>query len=144
VIGLQTLTHLSPDAAVVTLTLGVILIYVELNRPGWVLPGAVGLLLSLLSIASLLRFELRAPAILLLTSASALLMLNLLRPIHSLVTLAATAALILGFGCLVRGPGDLHVHALTAAICGLILGAGTSLLTRIARRARRNKRVRLT
>jgi hypothetical protein len=44
----------------------------------------------------------------------------------------------------VRGPGPIDVHASTAAICGLLLGAGTYLLTGIARRARTNKRVRLT
>jgi membrane-bound ClpP family serine protease len=141
---LKTLSHLSPDAALMLLTFGLLLIYLELNRPGWILPGAVGLLLSLLAAASLLRLDLRWPAVLLVATAVALLAINLIRPVHALVATAATLALILGFARLTRGPGDLRVHAITASICGLILGAGTSVLTAIARRARTNKRVRLT
>jgi len=141
---LKTLTHLSPDAALMLLTFGLLLIYLELNRPGWILPGAIGLLVSLLSIASLLRQDLRSPAVLLIATAIALLALNLVRATHPLVAAAATLALILGFARLISGPGDSRVHAITASICGLILGVGTSLLTAIARRARTNKRVRLS
>ena len=142
-IALKTLTHLSPDPALVLLTFGLLLIYLELNRPGWILPGALGLLLSLLAIASLLRLDLRWPAVLLIGTAIALLSISLIRATHPLVAAAATLALILGFARLTSGPGDLRVHAITASICGLILGAGTSVLTAIARRARTNKRVRL-
>ena len=143
-IVLHALTHLSPDVAILTLTAGLLLIYLELNRPGWVLPGVTGLLLSLLSIDSLHHFQLRPPAILLIATASAVLFVNLLRPTHSLAAVAATLTLIFGFDDLVRGPAIFTVHTLTAATCGLILGAGTWLLTSIARRARTNKRVRLT
>ncbi len=140
---LHALTHLSPDAAILVLTAGLLLIYLELNRPGWIVPGTIGLLLILLTVASLLRFQLRIPAVLLIATATAVLVVNLLRPTHSLAAIASTVALILGFDDLVRGPGSLDVHASTAGICGLILGAGTYLLTGIARRARTNKRVRL-
>jgi membrane-bound serine protease (ClpP class) len=139
---LHALTHLSPDAAVFTLTAGLLLIYLELNRPGWIIPGATGLLLTLFAVASLLHDQLRIPAVLLLFSGTAVLVANLLRPTHSLAAIAATVALILGFDDLVRGPGTIDVHASTAAVCGLVLGAGTYLLTGIARRARTNKRVR--
>lgn len=141
---LKALTHLSPDAALLLLTLGLLLIYVELNRPGWILPGAVGLLLSLLSIPSLARFDLQPAAVLLVGTATALLALNLVRPVHTLAAAAATLALVLGFARLIHGPGDARVHVVTAILCGLILGVGTSVLTAIARRARTNKRVRLT
>jgi membrane-bound serine protease (ClpP class) len=141
---LNTLTHLSPDAAVMLLTFGLFLIYLELNRPGWILPGALGLLLSLLALASLLRLDLRLPAILLIATAIALLALNLIRALHALVAAAATLALILGFARLTNGPGDVRVHAATATFCGLLLGVATSVLTAMARRARTNKRVRLT
>lgn len=141
---LYTLTHLSPDAAVFVLTGGLLLIYLELNRPGWIVPGATGLLLALFASASLLHDQLRTPAVVLLVTGVAVLVVNLLRPTHSLAAIAATLALILGFDDLVRGPGTLYVHASTAAVCGLVLGAATYLLTAIARRARTNKRVRLT
>ena len=60
-LALREISHLSPDAAIVVLTMGVLLIYVELNRPGWILPGAAGLLATLFAGASLLRRMERPP-----------------------------------------------------------------------------------
>ena len=130
---------LAPDSAILLLTLGVLLIYVELNRPGWIVPGACGLLLALLSVGSLLRLDLSLAAVALLATAAALLVLDLLRATPVLVAVAATLALILSLDHLVLGPARLQVHAVTAVACGLLLGGGTSVLTRIARRARANK-----
>jgi membrane-bound serine protease (ClpP class) len=134
-----TLAHLGPDAAVLLLTLGLLLVYTELNRPGWILPGTLGLLLVLLAAASLLRLELSAAALVLLATAAALLLIGLLRPTPPAVALAATLALVLGLYRLVLGPAPRHVHGGTAIVCGLLLGSGTSVLTRIACRARANK-----
>jgi membrane-bound serine protease (ClpP class) len=133
--------HLAPDHALLLFTLGLLLIYVELNRPGWIVPGACGLLLALLATASLLRLNLSLAAVTLLATAAALLLLDLLRPAPALVALAATVALILGFDRLVQGPEQLRIHAPVAVLCGLVVGGGTSVLTRIARRARANKAV---
>jgi membrane-bound serine protease (ClpP class) len=133
--------HLAPDAALLLFTLGLLLIYVELNRPGWIVPGACGLLLALLAAASLLRLNVSLAALTLAASAAALLLLDLFRPSRAVVAVAATLALILGFYRLVQGPDSLHVHAPVAVLCGLALGTGTSVLTRIARRARANKAV---
>ena len=41
-----------PDATVGVLTLGILLLYVEANRPGLVVPGCAGLFLVILSLAS--------------------------------------------------------------------------------------------
>ena len=131
--------HLAPDPAILLLTLGLLLIYVELNRPGWIFPGACGLLLALLSVGSLLRLDLSVAAVALLATATALLLLDLLRPTPVLVAVAATLALVLGLDHLVLGPAPLRIHAADAVVCGLLLGGGTSVLTRIARRARANK-----
>jgi membrane-bound serine protease (ClpP class) len=133
--------HLAPDHALLLFTLGLLLIYVELNRPGWIVPGACGLLLALLATASLLRLNLSLAAVTLLATAAALLLLDLLRPAPALVALAATVALILGFDRLVQGPEQLRIHAPVAVLCGLVVGGATSVLTRIARRARANKAV---
>jgi len=128
--------HLSPDAALAALTVGLLLIYVELNRPGWIVPGAVGLTGTLFAIASLARMELNPGAIALVCTAIALLVLDLLRRTQWIVALAATLALVLGFGHLVLGA---RIHTATAVVGGLALGGCTSILTRIARRARANK-----
>jgi membrane-bound ClpP family serine protease len=131
--------HLSPDAALAVLTVGLLLIYVELNRPGWIVPGAVGLIGTLFAIASLAKMELNPGAIALIFTAVALLVLDLLRRTQWIVALAATLALVLGFGHLVPGAEGMRIHTATAVACGLVLGGCTSILTRIARRARANK-----
>jgi membrane-bound serine protease (ClpP class) len=136
---LKTLANLSPDSALILLTLGLLLIYVELNRPGWIISGALGLLASLFAMASLLRLELNPAAIALICTAVALLVLDLLRRTQPTIAVAATLALVLGFSHLVLGHGELRIHTVTAVVCGVVIGAGTSVLTRIARRARVNK-----
>jgi membrane-bound ClpP family serine protease len=131
--------HLSPDAALMVFTVGLLLIYVELNRPGWIVPGAVGLIGTLFAIASMVRMELNAGAVALVSTAIALLVLDLLRRTQWIVAVAATLALVLGFDHLVLGAGGMRIHTVTAVGCGMVLGVGTSILTRIARRARANK-----
>ncbi len=135
---LARLAQLSPDVALVVLTLGVLLIYVELNRPGWVVPGAVGLTVALFAVASLARAGVNGAAVALVGSAVVLLGLGLRRQTPVVVAVAATLALVLGFAELVKGP-SMGIHAGTAVGCGLMLGGATSILTRIARRARANK-----
>jgi membrane-bound serine protease (ClpP class) len=125
---------MTPDQSLLLLTLGVLLIYIELNRPGWIVPGALGLLLSLLSIAHLLRLTLNPVAVVLSSTAILILLAGLRRILPLSVAIAATTALTLGFASLHR-----LLHLTTAVPCGLLLGLGTSYLTRIARRARTNK-----
>jgi len=130
---------LSPDAAILLATVGILLIYLELNRPGFVIPGAVGLLLTLLAIAALLPQHFNPIALVLIACAIILLGVDLLRPTPRFVPLGTAALLSLGFFFLLSYPTSQPVHLPIAVSCGLILGAGTSLLTRVARRARANK-----
>jgi membrane-bound serine protease (ClpP class) len=134
-----TALHLTPDAALILFTLGVLLIFIELNRPGAILPGAFGLLLTLLSTAALLRLDLTATGLVLVFTAIVLLLLGLFRPTPVAVPVAAIFALCLGFGHIVAGSGHAGIHAFTAIACGIVLGTATSVLTRVARRARANK-----
>jgi len=124
---------LSPNAAVLILTAGLALIALELNRPGSILPGAIGLLLALLSCAALLRQRPQPLSFALLFAGGTILLLQLRCNVRLWLVCLGTAAGIVGFALL---PG---VARLLAISCGLILGAGTTLLTRIARRARQNK-----
>jgi membrane-bound ClpP family serine protease len=133
---LQELSHLSADIALVVLTLGVLLIYVELNRPGSVVMGAVGLTGVLFAIASLARLGVNPGAVVLVGTAVVLLGLGLRRRTPVVVDVGATLALVLGFLYLVRDAG---IRPGVAAGCGIFLGGSTSILTRIARRARANK-----
>jgi membrane-bound serine protease (ClpP class) len=136
---LRSATHLAPDAALLVLTAGLLLIYVELNRPGWIWSGALGLLATLFAVASLGRMELNAAAMTLVGTAVALLALDLVRRTGAVVGLASTLALVLGLDHMVLGPDGMRVHAVTAVGCGVVVGAGSSILTGIARRARTNK-----
>lgn len=130
--------HLSPDAAIVCLTLGTLLIYWELNRPGTILPGALGLLTVLFSIAALLHTELQPAGVLLLATATLLLALGLRHTLAKIVSIAATTALTLGLYLLVQ-PTSNQIHTPTSLLCGLILGTSSARLAAIAHRARRNK-----
>jgi membrane-bound serine protease (ClpP class) len=130
--------HLPPDAAILGLTLGILLIYWELNRPGTILPGALGLLAVLFSIAALLHTELQPAGIILIATAILLLALGLRYTLPAIVPTAATIALILGLYLLTQTPAN-KIHASVSLFCGLILGTSTSRLAAIAHRARRNK-----
>jgi membrane-bound serine protease (ClpP class) len=130
---------LAPDAAIVCLTLGVALIYWELNRPGGILPGALGLLLFLYAISAFNRAGLQPTALVLVVSATVLLALGLRYPLPAIVSIASTSALILGLYLLVRLPFS-SLHAATSLLCGLFLGTASARLVDIARLARRNKR----
>jgi membrane-bound serine protease (ClpP class) len=136
---LRALARLDPNAAVWVLTAGLLLIYVELNRPGWIITGALGLLAALFALTSLLRLDLNVGAEALVISGVALLALDLVRRTPWIVAAAATLSLVLGLDHLVVDSGTGLVGVWTAIACGAILGAGTSILTRVARRARVNK-----
>ena len=127
----------SPAEALGVFTLGLLLIYFELNRPGKVIPGAVGLLLTLLSSARLGAAHPKPVALLLLGIACALLAMELVRGTYraAAIPLAATLALVLGFRQLVTPP----VGWMVCVLCGVGLGGVTTVLTRVARRARANK-----
>jgi len=133
--------EVSPGAALGAFTLGLLLIYVELNRPGRVIPGAVGLLLTLLACARLGAAHPRPLALLLVATAGALLAMELLHDTYRVVEaaaaipLAAALALVLGFRLMVMPP----VGWMVCILCGVALGGVTVALARVARRARANK-----
>ena len=134
-----TLLHLSPDTALLLFTLGVALIYIELNRPGSIFPGAAGLLLALLAVGPLLHQQLSPFAALLILLGIALLVYGLRRTTHVLIAPAAPLCLLFGFMRLIPNPPGERIHPAVALPCALLLGLGTFYLTRIARRARLNK-----
>ena len=130
---------MSAGHAVLLLTAGIALIYVELNRPGRVVPGALGVLVTLLAAAALVQHGVRGEGVLLLTVSAIVLAGDLVRPTGIPLAVVSAAALCIGLHELVGGDGS-TVTWPVAVGCGLAIGAGTSALTRIARRARVNKR----
>ena len=137
---LPLLATLSPNAAVLILTLGLTLTALELNRPGSILPGAIGLLLALFATASLATHHPQTKAVLWIVALIVLLMLGARGKRESLILAAAlTTGLIFSIYELLPAVPGQRVSAWAAVLSGLILGAGTTVLTGIARRARQNK-----
>jgi membrane-bound serine protease (ClpP class) len=136
---LPLLTALSPNTSVLILTAGLALVALELNRPGSILPGALGLLLSLLAAASLGQHHPRPEPVLQLVTSMALLLLQARRRLLWIIPASATILLIFSMCTLLPPTVQPGIAPWVALLCGLFLGAGTTVLTRIARRARRNK-----
>jgi membrane-bound serine protease (ClpP class) len=126
----------NPDIAVLLLVLGGLLIYLEFNVPGTVVPGSLGTLFVLLSLFGLNLLPIRHTAIALLLAAFVLMVLEAKFGGHGVLALAGVASLVFGLATLVDGPiPELRVHTATAVGAGLGFGA----LAWIALRARRSK-----
>jgi membrane-bound serine protease (ClpP class) len=130
----------NPDIAVLLLVLGGLLIYLEFNVPGTIVPGSLGTLFVLLSLFGLNLLPIRHTAIALLLAAVVLMVLEAKFGGHGVLALAGVAALIFGLATLVDGPiPELRVHTATALGAGLGFGAISFGLAWIALRARRSK-----
>jgi membrane-bound serine protease (ClpP class) len=131
---------ISPDLALLFLTAGALLIYLEFNTPGTIVPGSLGALLVLLALFALNLLPLRFTAVLLLLAGFILLVLEAKFTSHGVVAGVGILCLIFGAITLVNAPiPELRVHLATAI--GLALGFGiiTLVLIRLAIMARRNK-----
>jgi len=111
------------------------LVYVELNRPGRIIPGTAGLLVALLACGRLSEAHPRAVGLLVLSIGAVLLGMGLVKATGEAVSVAATAMLVVGFRLLVMPP----VGWMMCILCGVAIGGATTALTRVARRARANK-----
>jgi len=130
----------SPDLAVFLLVVGGLLIYLEFNVPGTVVPGALGTLLVLLGLFGLNLLPVRHTAVVLLLAAMVMIVLETKFASHGILALAGTAALVFGLATLVDGPIDeLRVHLGVAIGAGIGFGAISFTLAWVALRARRSK-----
>ncbi len=131
---------MSASVALGLVMLGALLIAVECNRPGWIVPGAMGLLLLLLGFDRLRLFTgWKNQPLWLAVAGLALLALVRWRPLFGMSGLLGTAFLT---GALVqlarRSGGELNVAL--AGGCGILLGGLCSWLMLVARHAWRVKR----
>jgi membrane-bound serine protease (ClpP class) len=130
----------NPDVAVLLLILGALLIYLEFNVPGTIVPGSLGTLFVLLSLFGLNLLPIRHTAIVLLLAAFVLMLLEAKFGGHGVLAAAGIVALIFGLATLVDGPiPELRVHPATALGAGLGFGAISFGLAWIALKARRGK-----
>jgi membrane-bound serine protease (ClpP class) len=130
----------NPDVAVLLLVLGGLLIYLEFNVPGTVVPGSLGTLFVLLSLFGLNLLPIRHTAIVLLLAAVVMMVLEAKFGSHGVLALAGVVSLVFGLATLVDGPiPELRVHTATAVGAGLGFGAISFGLAWIALKARRGK-----
>jgi membrane-bound serine protease (ClpP class) len=129
-----------PNLAVLVLMVGGLLIYVEFNTPGTIIPGALGTILVLLAVFGLNLLPVRYTSVMLLVAAFALLILEAHFASHGVLAAAGILCLVIGALTLVDGPiPELRVHPATAVSAGLAFGLITVFLLRLAMRARRSK-----
>lgn len=129
-----------PDLAVILLILGGLLIYLEFNAPGTIVPGALGTLLVLISFFALNLLPLEYTAVGFLIGAAVLFVLDIKFVTHGILGLAGVGCLVFGLLTLVDGPiPEMRVHLGTALGAGIGFGLITMFLTTIAVRAHRNK-----
>jgi membrane-bound serine protease (ClpP class) len=130
----------NPDIAILFLVLGGLLIYLEFNVPGTVVPGTLGTLLVLLALFGLNLLPIRHTAVALLFAALIMMMLEIKFASHGALALAGILCLIFGLATLVDAPiPELRVHLATAIGAGLGFGSISFGLAWIALRAHRSK-----
>ncbi len=131
---------MDPNLAVLLLLAGALLIYMEFNTPGTIIPGALGTLLVLLALFSLNLLPVRYTSLALIVGAIILMVLEAKFPSHGILATTGTIALVLGTLTLVAGPiPEMRVQLATAIATGLGFGLITTFLVRIVWQARRNK-----
>ena len=135
----RVILSLPPDLAVALACEGVCLIFVELNRPGRILPGALGLLLTLFGAASLLHHGVRPWAALVFLLCCLTLLLNWWRSLPALVLACASLLGIVSLRFLLPPGSPVRIHTPVAILCAGLLGLLGAVLTRVACRARRAK-----
>jgi membrane-bound serine protease (ClpP class) len=129
-----------PNLAVLVLVIGALLVYVEFNTPGTIVPGTLGTILVLLAIFALNLLPVRYTSVMLLVAAFVLLILEAKFATHGVLAAAGILALIIGALTLVDAPiPELRVHLATALSTGLAFGLITVFLLRLAIKARRGK-----
>ena len=135
------LTRLTnPNLAVLLLVLGGLLIYLEFNVPGTIVPGSLGTLLILVSLFGLNLLPIRHTAVALLLAALVMMVLETKFASHGMLALAGTISLVFGLATLVDGPiPELRVHLGTALGAGIGFGVISFLLAWLALKAHRNK-----
>ena len=132
----------SPDLDVLLLVCGALLIYLEFNVPGTIVPGSLGTVMVLLGIFGLNLLPVQHTSVLLLFAALALIGLEVKFASHGVLGTAGVVCLVFGLATLVNGPvPEMRVHFGVAVGAGVGFGVITLALAWIAVRARRSKRL---
>lgn len=129
-----------PNIAMLLLVAGALLIYLEFNSPGTIVPGTLGTLFVLLAIFGLNLLPIRYTAVLLLIAAIVLIVLEAKFGGHGVLATAGILCLTFGSLTLVAAPvPELGISPWVALAVGAGFGGITIFLVRLAVRARRMK-----
>ncbi|MFZ1939871.1 MAG: NfeD family protein [Terracidiphilus sp.] len=130
----------NPNLALLFLIGGALLIYLEFNSPGTIVPGTLGTLMVLLAVFALNLLPIRYTAVLLLLAAMVLLVLEAKVGGHGALAVAGIVCLAFGMLTLVAAPvPEMNVSPLMAICISVAFGAITVFLVRLAVRARMRK-----
>jgi membrane-bound serine protease (ClpP class) len=130
----------NPNIALLLLVGGALLIYLEFNVPGTIVPGALGTVMVLLAIFALNLLPIRFTAVLLLAAAITLLLLEAKFGGHGVLAVAGILCLTFGTLTLVAAPiPEMGVSPWVAFAVSAAFGGITVFLVRIAIRARHRK-----
>jgi len=130
----------NPNIALLLLVGGALLIYLEFNTPGTIVPGALGTLMVLLGIFALNLLPIRFTAILLLIAALVLMTLEAKFGGHGVLAVAGILCLTFGTLTLVVAPiPEMRINPWVAMAVSVGFGGITVFLVRLAVRARRLK-----
>jgi membrane-bound serine protease (ClpP class) len=129
-----------PNIALLLLVGGALLIYLEFNAPGTIVPGSLGTLMVLLAVFALNLLPIRYTAVLLLVAAMVLLLLEAKFGGHGALAIAGIVCLTFGTLTLVAAPvPEMGISPLVAIAVSAAFGAITVFLVRLAVRARQRK-----
>lgn len=130
----------NPNIALLFLVGGGLLIYLEFNTPGTIVPGALGTLMVLLAIFALNLLPIRYTAVLLLVAALVLLLLEAKFGGHGALAIAGIVCLTFGTLTLVAAPvPEMAISPWVAFAVSAAFGGITVFLVRLAIRARSMK-----
>ncbi len=130
----------NPNIAMLLLVGGGLLIYLEFNTPGTIVPGTLGTLMVLLAVFGLNLLPIRYTAVLLLVAAVVLMVLEAKFGGHGALAIAGIACLLFGTLTLIAAPvPEMAIHPWVAIAVSVGFGGITVLLVRLAVRARRLK-----
>jgi membrane-bound serine protease (ClpP class) len=130
----------NPNIALLLLLGGALLIYLEFNAPGTIVPGALGTLMVLLAIFGLNLLPIRYTAVLLLLGAVVLLLLEVKFGGHGALAIAGIICLTFGMLTLVAAPvPEMAVSPWVAFAVSAAFGCITVFLVRLVVRSYRMK-----
>jgi membrane-bound serine protease (ClpP class) len=131
---------MDPNIAFLLFILGALAIFAELNHPGAVLPGVVGVIAILLALFALNLLPTRYAALALILLSFALFALEAKYATHGVLGIGGIVCMIFGALFLVDGPiPEMRVRLITAIFVSIPIGIIAVMLTTLVLRARRNR-----